>query len=127
MPLVLVAYHVGKPLEYDGTNGRVASNPGGDSPCTVSIANAGRLTGKTTRKCYPVAPENASSLVGATEHSGAASPAQQAAEVFPLDTTPRHLLRDPDTIHGDWFRRRVKNMGQINTRSLRNAYDTLNT
>jgi transposase InsO family protein len=46
-----------------------------------------------------------------TEHPSAAWAAQQVVEAFPWDTTPKYLLRDRDTIYGDWFRRRVKNMG----------------
>jgi len=30
---------------------------------------------------------------------------------FPWDTAPKYLLRDRDTIYGNGFRRRVKNMG----------------
>lgn len=46
-----------------------------------------------------------------TEHPTAAWAAQQVVEAFPWDTAPRYLLRDRDKIYGDWFRRRVKNMG----------------
>ena len=46
-----------------------------------------------------------------TEHPSAAWAAQQVVEAFPWDTAPKYLLRDRDTIYGDWFRRRVKNMG----------------
>jgi transposase InsO family protein len=46
-----------------------------------------------------------------TEHPSAAWAAQQIVEAFPWDTTPKYLLRDRDTIYGDWFRRRVKHMG----------------
>ena len=37
--------------------------------------------------------------------------AQQAIEAFPLDAAPRYLVRDRDSVHGEWFRRRVKHMG----------------
>ena len=37
--------------------------------------------------------------------------AQQIVEAFPWDTAPKYLLRDRDSIYGDWFRRRVMNMG----------------
>ena len=37
--------------------------------------------------------------------------AQQIIEAFPWDTAPRYLLRDRDSIYGDWFRHRVKSMG----------------
>ena len=37
--------------------------------------------------------------------------AQQIVQAFPWDTAPRYLLRDRDSIYGDWFRRRVKSMG----------------
>lgn len=37
--------------------------------------------------------------------------AQQIIEAFPWDTAPRYLLRDRDSIYGDWFRQRVKSMG----------------
>jgi len=38
--------------------------------------------------------------------------AQQIVEAFPADgSEPRYLLRDRDGIYGDYFRRRIKNMG----------------
>lgn len=37
--------------------------------------------------------------------------AQQIVEAFPWDTAPRYLLRDGDSIYGNWFRQRVKSMG----------------
>ena len=46
-----------------------------------------------------------------TEHPTAAWTAQQIVEAFPWDTAPKYLLRDRDKVYGDWFRRRVKNMG----------------
>ncbi len=46
-----------------------------------------------------------------TEHATAAWAAQQVVEAFPWDTAPRYLLRDRDGVYGDWFRRRVINMG----------------
>lgn len=46
-----------------------------------------------------------------TEHPSAAWTAQQVVEAFPWETAPKYLLRDRDKIYGDWFRRRVKNMG----------------
>jgi len=46
-----------------------------------------------------------------TEHPTAAWAAQQVVEAFLWDTAPKYLLRDRDTVYGDWFRRRVKNMG----------------
>jgi putative transposase len=46
-----------------------------------------------------------------TEHPTAEWTAQQIIEAFPWDTAPRFLLRDRDSIYGDWFRRRVKSMG----------------
>lgn len=48
---------------------------------------------------------------GVTQHPSAAWAAQQLIEAFPWDTAPKYLLRDRDTIYGDWFRRRVKNLG----------------
>lgn len=48
---------------------------------------------------------------GVTQHPSAAWAAQQVVETFPWDTAPKYLLRDRDKIYGDWFRRRVKNMG----------------
>jgi putative transposase len=49
-------------------------------------------------------------------HSNVAHPtaqwtAQQIVESFPFDEAPRYLLRDRDQIYGEYFRRRVKNMG----------------
>ena len=46
-----------------------------------------------------------------TEHPAAEWTAQQIIEAFPWDTPPRFLLRDRDSIYGDWFRRRGKSMG----------------
>ncbi len=37
--------------------------------------------------------------------------AQQITEAFPFDETPRYMIRDRDGIYGDFFRKRVKNMG----------------
>ena len=48
---------------------------------------------------------------GVTQHPSAAWAAQQVVEAFPWDTAARYLLRDRDAIYGNWFRRRVKNMG----------------
>jgi transposase InsO family protein len=50
--------------------------------------------------------------VNVTVHPTAQWAAQQIVEAFPADgTEPRYLLRDRDSIYGDYFRRRVKNMG----------------
>jgi putative transposase len=47
-----------------------------------------------------------------TEHPTAEWAAQQIVEAFPGDgTLPKFLARDRDGIYGDWFRRRVRNMG----------------
>ena len=46
-----------------------------------------------------------------TEHPTAKWTAQQIIEAFPWDAAPRYLLRDRDSIYGDWFRQRVKSMG----------------
>lgn len=46
-----------------------------------------------------------------TEHATAVWAAQQVVEAFPWDTAPKYLLRGRDGVYGDWFRRRVKNMG----------------
>lgn len=48
---------------------------------------------------------------GVTQHPTAAWAAQQLVEAFPWETAPKYLLRDRDSIYGDWFRKRVKNMG----------------
>lgn len=45
-----------------------------------------------------------------TEHPTAEWTAQQIIEAFPWDSALRFLLRDRDSIYGDWFRRRVKSM-----------------
>ena len=37
--------------------------------------------------------------------------AQQIVEAFPYETTPLYMIRDRDSIYGEWFRQRVKNMG----------------
>jgi len=46
-----------------------------------------------------------------TEHPTAAWATQQVVEAFPPDSAPKCLLRDGDRIYGNWFRKRVKNMG----------------
>jgi putative transposase len=46
-----------------------------------------------------------------TANPTAAWTAQQIVEAFPWDTAPRFLLRDRDSIYGEWFRRRVQSMG----------------
>ena len=46
-----------------------------------------------------------------TAHPTAEWTAQQVIEAFPWDTAPKYLLRDRDGIYGDWFKRRVKNLG----------------
>ena len=45
-----------------------------------------------------------------TEHPTAQWTAQQIVDAFPWDTAPRYLLRDRDSIYGDLFHQRVKNM-----------------
>ena len=37
--------------------------------------------------------------------------AQQITEAFPFDEAPRYMIRDRDGIYGDFFRKRVKNIG----------------
>jgi len=37
--------------------------------------------------------------------------AQQLVEAFPFDEAPRYVIRDRDSIYGEWFRRRVRSMG----------------
>ena len=46
-----------------------------------------------------------------TDHPSAEWTAQQLVEAFPWDTAPRYLLRDRDSIYGEYFRRRVRGMG----------------
>ncbi len=46
-----------------------------------------------------------------TEHPTAEWAARQIVEAFPYDEAPRFLLRDRDSIYGEYFRRRVKHMG----------------
>jgi putative transposase len=49
--------------------------------------------------------------VNVTEHPTAQWTAQQIVEAFPWDETPRYLLRDRDSIYGEAFQQRVKNLG----------------
>lgn len=37
--------------------------------------------------------------------------AQQIIEAFPFDEAPQYLIRDRDSIYGEWFRRRLDGMG----------------
>lgn len=48
---------------------------------------------------------------GVTQHPTAAWTAHQVVDAFPWDTEPKYLLRDRDKVYGNWFRKRVKNMG----------------
>ena len=45
-----------------------------------------------------------------TAHPTSEWTAQQIAEAFPWDTTPRYLLHDHDSIYGEVFRQRVRGM-----------------
>ena len=46
-----------------------------------------------------------------TDHPYAEWAAQQIIDAFPYDEAPRFLLRDRDGIYGDYFQKRVKDMG----------------
>ena len=46
-----------------------------------------------------------------TSHPYAQWAAQQIVDVFPYEKAPRFLLRDRDGIYGDYFQKRVKDMG----------------
>jgi len=46
-----------------------------------------------------------------TAHPTAQWTARQVTEAFPFDEAPRYLIRDRDSIYGEYFRKRVKNMG----------------
>ena len=46
-----------------------------------------------------------------TEHPTAQWTAQQIVEAFPWDTIPKYLIRDRDSIYGNYFRQRVTYMG----------------
>lgn len=46
-----------------------------------------------------------------TTHPYAEGAAQQFIDAFPYDEAPRFLLRDRDGIYGDYFKKRVKDMG----------------
>jgi hypothetical protein len=46
-----------------------------------------------------------------TEHPTARWTAQQIVEACPFDTLPKYLLRDRDSIYGEYFQFRLKNMG----------------
>jgi transposase InsO family protein len=46
-----------------------------------------------------------------TAHPTAEWTAQQVIEAFPENSAPRFLLRDRDSIYGEFFRQRVKHMG----------------
>jgi hypothetical protein len=46
-----------------------------------------------------------------TAHPTAQWAAQQIIEAFPDDSAHRFLLRDRDSIYGDFFRQRIKHMG----------------
>src|SRR5439155_26722033 len=46
-----------------------------------------------------------------TAHPTSEWTAQQVAEAFPWDTSPRYLLHDRDAIYGDAFHQRVRGRG----------------
>ena len=46
-----------------------------------------------------------------TAHLTARWTAQQIAEAFPYDETPRYVIHDRDRIYDEFFRRRLRNMG----------------
>jgi transposase InsO family protein len=46
-----------------------------------------------------------------TAHPTAKWTAQQTVDAFPGDDVPRFLIRDRDSIYGEFFRRRIKHMG----------------
>ena len=46
-----------------------------------------------------------------TDHPYAEWAAQQIIDAFPYEEAPRFLLRDRDGIYGDYFKKRVKDMG----------------
>ena len=49
--------------------------------------------------------------VNVTANPTAAWTAQQVIEAFPEQTVPRFLIRDRDSIYGEFFRPGIKNMG----------------
>ena len=49
--------------------------------------------------------------VNVTSNPTEAWSCQQLVEAFPLDRAPRYLIRDRDSVYGERFRRRVKNLG----------------
>ena len=46
-----------------------------------------------------------------TAHPTAAWTAQQIVEAFPYDQAPRYVIRDGDSIYGEFFRWRITNLG----------------
>ena len=46
-----------------------------------------------------------------TKHPTAEWTAQQLVEAFPYDTAPKYLLRDRDSIYGQVFQNRLKDIG----------------
>ena len=46
-----------------------------------------------------------------TKHPTAQWTAQQIIEAFPWDTAPKYLVRDRDSIYGNYFKQRVKKYG----------------
>ena len=53
-----------------------------------------------------------------TSHPTAEWTAQQIAEAFPYETAPRFMIRDRDSVYGEAFRRRAKNMGAVGSTTL---------
>ena len=45
-----------------------------------------------------------------TGHPTARWAAQQIVDAYPFDTLPKYLLRNRDSIYGDYFQSRIKNM-----------------
>ncbi len=46
-----------------------------------------------------------------TDSPSAQWTAQQAIEAFPWDTAPKYLMRDRDSIYGDYLKKRIEGMG----------------
>ncbi len=46
-----------------------------------------------------------------TESPTAEWTAQQVIEAFPWDTAPKYMMRDRDSIYGEYFKKRIKSMG----------------
>jgi transposase InsO family protein len=63
--------------------------------------------------CFIILSHDRRSIVhfNVTSHPAALWTAQQIVNAFPEETAPKYLIRDRDSIYGQYFQQRIKNLG----------------